>query len=215
MLYCHTATADSAVQMNYLKAHRHRGHQMSQIRDFQRIIAVAVLITAAAGLLAACAAPTAVSTPSAPWYEKNSGAYHTDMGRVFYGIGVAEPQKSRSLQRVNADNRARREIAGVIDQYSKALAVTATQTGGSAIQSLPADQVQASLNMLVRQVMHGAIVVDHWMDPRNKRMKALCTLDLVQYQSVLAQQTFMDPRLRSSMQNYSEMVYDQLAGVRP
>lgn len=176
------------------------------------MIAVAVLVAATAGLLAACAAPTAVSTPSAPWYEKNSGAYHTKAGKVFYGIGVAEPQKSRSLQRVNADNRARREIAGVIVQYSNALAVTATRTGGSTVQSLSADQLQSSLNLLVRQVMHSAIVVDHWVDPRNKRMKALCTLDLAQYQAVLAQQTSMDPRLRSSMQHYSEMVYDQLAG---
>ncbi len=181
-------------------------------RDSLHMIAIAALAAATAGLLAACAAPTAVSTPGTPWYEKDSGAYHTDTGNVFYGIGVAEPQKSRSLQRVNADNRARREIAGVIDQYSKALAVTATQTGGSMVRSLPADQVQASLIMLVRQAMQRAIVVDHWTDPQNGCMKALCTLDLTQYQAVLAQQTFMDPRLRSSMQHYSEMLFDQLSG---
>lgn len=188
---------------------------MNPLHNFEHTIAVAVLVAVTVGVLVACAAPTAVSTPSTVWYEKSSGAYHTDAGRVFYGIGVAGPQKSPSLQRVNADNRARREIAGVIDQYSNALAVTATQTGGSAIQSLPADQVRASLNILVRQVMHRATVVDHWMDPQNKRMKALCTLDLAQYQTVLAQQSFMDPRLRSSMQNYVEMVYDQLAGAHP
>ena len=188
---------------------------MNQSRNFVHTFAVAVLVAATAGLMVACAAPTAVSTLSVPWHEKNSGAYHTDAGRVFYGIGVAEPQKSRSLQRVNADNRARREIAGVIDQYSRALAVTATQTGGSALQSLPADQMQTSLNLLVRQVMHRAIVVDHWVDPQNKRMKALCTIDLSQFQAVLAEQTSMDHRLRSHMQNHSEVVHDQLAGVHP
>jgi hypothetical protein len=181
-------------------------------RDFLHMIAATALVAATAGLLAACAAPTAVSITGTPWYEKYSGAYRTDAGNVFYGIGVAEPQKSRSLQRVNADNRARHEIAGVIDQYSKALAVAATQTGGSRVKSLPADQVRASLNMLVRQAMQRAIVVDHWTDPQNRRMKALCTLDLAQYQSVLAQQTFMDPGLRSSMQHYSEMLFDQLSG---
>lgn len=185
---------------------------MNPLRNLRHTIAVLVLVMATTGLLVACAAPTVVSTPSTPWHEKNSGAYHTDAGRVFYGIGIAEPQKSRSLQRVNADNRARREIAAVIDQYSRALAVTATRTGGSAVQSLPADQVRASLNMLVRQVMRRAIVVDHWVDPLSKRMKALCTLDLEQYQTVLAKQTFMDPRLQSPMQTYAEMVYDQLAG---
>jgi hypothetical protein len=182
------------------------------MNQLQHLITLALLAAATVGLLVACVAPTAVSTPGTAWHEKNSGAYHTDAGRVFYGIGIAEPQKSRSLQRVNADNRARREIAGVIDQYSKALAVTATRTGGIAVQSLPADELRASLNLLVRQVMHHAIVVDHWVDPRNKRMKALCTLDLGKYQDVLVQQASMDPRLRASMHNHSEMVYDQLAG---
>jgi hypothetical protein len=181
-------------------------------RNFPNTIALAVFVAATVGLLMACTAPTAVSTPGTPWHEKNSGAYHTDVGRVFYGIGIAEPQKSRSLQRVNADNHARREIAGVIDQYSKALAVTATRTGGSDIRFLPADQMQASLNLLVRQVMHRAIVVDHWVDPRSRRMKSLCALDLAQYQAVLAQQTSMDSRLRASMHNLSEVVHDQLAG---
>jgi hypothetical protein len=185
---------------------------MNRLRDVQHTIAVAVLVAATVGLLMACVAPTAVSTPGTPWHEKNSGAYHTEAGRVFYGIGIAEPQKSRSLQRVNADNRARREIAGVIDQYSKALAVTATQAGGGAVRFLPADQLQASLNLLVRRVMHRAIVVDHWVDPRSKRMKALCVLDLAQYQAVLAQQTAMGHRLRAAMHNHSEMVHDQLAG---
>jgi hypothetical protein len=182
-----------------------------RLNDYYRI-ATAVLLLVTGGLLAACATPKAVPDPRTPWHEKISGAYHTDAGRVFYGIGVADPQKSRSLQRVNADNGARREIASVIDQYSKALAVTATRTGGGTIQSLPDDQVRASLNLLVRQAVRRAIVVDHWSDPQNKQMKALCTLDLTQYQAVLAQQTSMDPRLRSAMQNYAEMVYDQLAG---
>jgi hypothetical protein len=60
--------------------------------------------------------------------------------------------------------------------------------------------------------MRRAIVVDHWVDPHSKRMKALCALDLAQYQEVLAQQTAMDPRLRASMHNHSEMVHDYLAG---
>jgi hypothetical protein len=185
---------------------------MNPSRSFQPLIAVTLLLAALAGLLAACAAPAVVSTSAAPWHEKNSGAYHTGAGRVFYGIGVAEPQKSRSLQRVNADNRARREIAGVIDQYSKALAVTATRAGGSALQPLSADEMQKSLNLLVRQAMQRARVVDHWVGPQNRHMKALCTLDLAQFQAVLAQQGSMDPGLQSSMQHYSEMVYDQLAG---
>jgi hypothetical protein len=185
---------------------------MNRSCECQFRIPVALLVAAVAGFMAACAAPSAVSISGTPWHEMSSGAYHTDAGRFFYGIGVAEPQKSRSLQRVNADNRARREIAGVIDQYSQALAVTATRAGEGAIESLPADQVHRSLNLLVRRVMHRAKVVDHWVSPRNRRMKALCALELTQFQAVLAQLSSMDPRLQSSMQHYCEMVYDQLSG---
>lgn len=185
---------------------------MKKIFFRQRQFALWAGLAAAAVLLAACAAPTARPTPRTLWYETTTGAYHTDAGRMFYGIGTADPSKSRSLQRVNVDNRARRELAELVDQYTKALAVTATRTGGPGLAALPAAQVGAALNSVVRQVVRRAVVADHWVDPQSGQMKALCTFDLSQYQAVLAQNTSLDPRLRSAMLNHAEMLYTQLAG---
>jgi hypothetical protein len=167
---------------------------------------------AAAALLAACATPTARSAPQTPWYEVTTGAYKTDAGRMFYGIGIADPSKNRSLQRVNVDNGARRELAELIDQYTRALAVTAIRTGGPGLKALAADEVQAALNSVVRQVVRRAVVADHWIDAQSGRMKALCTFDLPQYQAVLAKNTSLNPRLRSAMLDHAEMLYTQLAG---
>ncbi len=184
---------------------------MNQIGTVLKIVFPVALVLAAAGLLASCAAPTAVSTPVTPWYELASGAFRTDAGRQFFGIGVAEPMKNSSLQRVNADNRARHEMGMLVDQYSKALAVTATRTGGYALRSLPQDRIQAALPSLVRQVMRRAIVTDHWVDPQSGQMKALCTLDLIHYQEVLAKHSALDPKLRTAMQGHTEMLHDQLS----
>lgn len=131
---------------------------------------------------------------------------------MFYGIGIADPSKNRSLQRVNVDNGARRELAELIDQYTRALAVTAIRTGGPGLKALAADEVQAALNSVVRQVVRRAVVADHWIDAQSGRMKALCTFDLPQYQAVLAKNTSLDPRLRSAMLDHAEMLYTQLAG---
>lgn len=184
---------------------------MNKIHLRQRRIALWAGL-AAAVMVAACAAPTARSTPRTPWYETITGAYHTDAGRMFYGIGTAAPSKNRSLQRVNVDNRARRELAGLVDQYTKALAVTAMRTGGPGLEALPANEVQAALNSVVRQVVRRAVVADHWVDPQSGQMKALCTFDLSQYQAVLAEDASLDSRLRSAMLEHAEMLYTQLAG---
>ena len=173
---------------------------------------VAALLAATAGLMVACASTTTESRSRTSWYEKSSGAYDTEQGKVFFGIGAADQLKNRSLQRVNADNRARHEMGRVLEQYSKALAVTATQTGEPGLKTMPEVQVEAALHSLVRQAMRFAIVSDHWVNPESGQMMALCTLDLEQYKAALSEHQTLDPRLRSAMHGYVDMLHARLAG---
>ena len=184
---------------------------MTQTYLLHRTVAIAVLCVFAAGWLIACAGPAAVSSALTPWYETGSGAYHTAAGKLFFGVGAADRRKNRSLQRVNADNQARHEMGKVLAQYSKALAVTATQAGDGGLALLPREQVQSALHSLVRQALRRAIVSDHWVHPQDGRMMALCTLSLEQFKTTLAEDSAMDPQLRSAMQDHAEALYSQLA----
>jgi hypothetical protein len=174
-------------------------------------MAITALLATTVGLMVACAATPTESRFQPPWFERNSGAYDTEQGKLFFGIGTADQLKNRSLQRVNADNHARHQMGRVLEQYSKALAVTATQTGDLGLKTMPEVQVQAALNSLVRQAMRLAIVSDHWVNPESGQMMALCTLDLEQYKAVLSEHKTLDTRLRSAMHGYADMLHARLA----
>ena len=67
-------------------------------------------------MLAGCVgAPLTVEMP--PWYLQDSGAYLTTNGRVFHGIGEAQGSSSATLLRAAAANRARKQMAQVLDLY--------------------------------------------------------------------------------------------------
>lgn len=183
---------------------------MSHTSHLRRLMVTAALLATIAGFLVACATTTTESRFRTPWYEQSSGAYDTEQGKVFFGIGVADQLKNRSLQRVNADNRARHEMGRILEQFSKALAVTAAQTGDPGLKTMPQVQVQAALHSLMRQALRLAIVSDHWVKPESGQMMALCTLDLEQYKAALSKHKTLDPRLRSAMHGYADMLHARL-----
>ncbi len=155
-------------------------------------------------LLAGCAAPMAVFEPTTPWYMQPSGAYDIDSGKVFYGVGKATALKNRTLQRVNADNNARLALARLLDAYINDLAQTASYGDNP-------EELTFALKALLKQAMQHAIVTDHWMDPEQGQLFALCRLDLLDFNAVLNDDQLLDADMRAAMQGNLEEVHDQLS----
>ena len=57
------------------------------------------------------------------WTYKGSGAFDDEKkGKVFYGVGIASGIKNKALLFNTADNRARAEVAKVLETYVASLA---------------------------------------------------------------------------------------------
>jgi hypothetical protein len=161
------------------------------------------------GLLAGCVAPMMVPDQATPWYLQSSGAYDTEDGKVFYGVGKAAPLQSHTLQRVSADNQARLEMARLLDRYSIALARTAAAADAGGPDG--PDELAPVLKALVRQAMQQAIVTEHWADPQQGRLFALCRLNLVDFEAALKAQKELRADMRSVMERNLERVHTQLS----
>ncbi len=155
-------------------------------------------------LLAGCAAPMAVHEPATPWYLQPSGAYDIDSSKVFYGVGKATALKNRTLQRVNADNNARLALARLLDAYIADLAQSAPYGGHP-------NESAFALKALLQQAMQHAIVTEHWADPEQGHLYALCRLDLVDFEAVLNDDQRLDADMRAAMQGNLQEVHDQLS----
>ena len=129
-------------------------------------------------LLSGCAHPPQPRPTQSDWTSQGSGAFHTDQGPVLQGVGLAEAMSNSSLLRAAADNRAKAQLAGVLDQYVKAL----IQLAGHDMQ---APETSQAASAMVRQGLDRALITDHWFDEGNRKLYARCLLELAAFKHIL------------------------------
>jgi hypothetical protein len=162
-------------------------------------------------LQAGCTGPGMIPPPSPSWHQLQSGCYDTKEGRYFYGIGRAGRFQSPTLLRATADNRAREELAGVLEQYLLELVRSLPGKPDPDWTIMTAEERRQILGIVVRQAMQHAVVSDHWIEPRKPGMLSLCRLGLSDFKSVLSDSRALDEAMRSSMVSGGDRVYARMA----
>lgn len=107
------------------------------------------------------------------WVNRGSAAINADGKRVFYGVGSAGGIKNPSLLRSTTDNRARAEIAKVIEVFSASLMKDyQSSTNGKDDQA-----VEQAIKTAASASLKGVEIVDRYI-ANDGTMFALAALDL-------------------------------------
>ena len=158
-------------------------------------------------------APTADTAASGPqWVMKGSGAFDVEKGKVFYGVGAASGIKNKALLRQTADNRARAEIAKTMEIYVASLSkdYMASTTAGDMETSSEEQHVETALKSFTKATLHGATIVDRWMDPADGTMYALCELDMFSFKEALDKYKELDKKVRDYVRENAEKMHGEL-----
>ncbi|HUU39377.1 MAG TPA: LPP20 family lipoprotein [Desulfatiglandales bacterium] len=147
-----------------------------------------------------------------PWVYKGSGAFDVDKGKLFYGVGVASGIKNKALLISTADNRARAEIAKILETYVAVLAkdYMASTTAGDMSASAEEQHVEQALKTFTKTTLHGARIIDHWQDPADGSYYALCEMDLFAFKNALEEHKELDAKVRDYVRQNAEKLHGQL-----
>ncbi len=151
--------------------------------------------------------------PSRPaWVDKGSGAFEVEKGKVFYGVGIASGIKNRALLVSTADDRARAEVAKVLETYVAVLAkdYMASTTAGDMSASSEEQHVEQALKTFTKSTLHGAMIVDHWKDPKDGSFFSLCEWDLFAFKDALDDYKELDSQVRDFVRENAEKLHRQL-----
>ncbi|MBI4374917.1 MAG: LPP20 family lipoprotein [Elusimicrobia bacterium] len=170
----------------------------------------------AALFLAACGkntvqAPIAEKAPD--WVNKGNGAFKESGQAVIYGVGISQGIRNRALAVTSADERARAEIAKIMNTYVSVLTkdYMASTTAGDMSKSSEEQHVSQTLKNFAKFTLNGAMIVDHWKDPSDGTMFALAKLDIASIRKTLEESKELDAKMRDFVRANAEKAFDELA----
>ncbi|MBN2493653.1 MAG: ankyrin repeat domain-containing protein [Deltaproteobacteria bacterium] len=145
--------------------------------------------------------PPAVSYPE--WVLRGSGLFASGGEPALYGVGLVSGIRNVALARTTADNRARRELLRQIEL----LVDRWNESPPEPISQLGATQVR---RQVIAGTLHGAQIVDHWMDPADGSLYALARLDWQAIESSLAADDKLPARERQLFLERLPQLFDDL-----
>jgi hypothetical protein len=179
-------------------------------------ISTFVLTAAAALTFAACShnAPASPIASNAPeWVNKGSGAFKDKDGKaVFYGVGIKQGVRNRSLAVIGADDLGRAEIAKIMNSYVTVLTkdYMASVTAGDMTKSSEEQMVSSTMKNFAKFTLHGAMPVDHWKDPADGTLFSLVKLDMAAVQQSLSDSKDLDSKVRDYVKANADKAFDEL-----
>lgn len=140
------------------------------------------------------------------WVTRGSGAFTSEKGRVFYGVGIASGIRNAAMRRATADARARAEIATQLDAYVSHLGKMASPQGASGRS--PAD-VEQALKGYSQNELSSATIVDHWVDNDGSEW-ALAQLEMDKLKSDADRSHDLDDQAKQAVKMNGDKAFDEL-----
>jgi hypothetical protein len=180
-----------------------------------RILA-AVMAVAGVALLSACGGKAVVQNNSpiaqnAPaWVNQGSAAFPGS--KALYGVGMVSGVQNRALAIQAADNRARANIAAVLNVFIAQLGKDYAQstTAGAMDKSSEEQNITNTLKTFTQVTLNGTVIIDHWRDPSDGTIFALAKLDMAAIQDTLNNAKELDSKVRDFVRANSDKAFDEL-----
>lgn len=174
------------------------------------VLSLGVVGSACGGGDSGLMATTSSGAPA--WVLKGSGAFTGDRGKAFYGVGSAPKMVDVALQRDRANNRARRQILQIFNNYIAYMMkdyARSTTAGDMSKESYESDVLQVQKTISIGD-LNGAQIVDSWRDPADGTIYSLAVLDLAAVAEIMANKGELDAKLRDYVRANAAKAFDEL-----
>jgi hypothetical protein len=181
-----------------------------------RLVARWLLPLAVLGLLAACSSRTSVESDlgikGAPdWVNKGSQALNDQNGRLIHGIGSAPNMNDQSLQSSTADERARAEVARVLNSFMHVVSTDYSSAAGSGQDQQASESVSRQIQNITDQNVSGARIIGRWVDPKTGTLWSIAELDMKQVKDMVNGSQDMNAAFRSYFNANADNLFDSMA----
>lgn len=166
--------------------------------------------------LVACSSRTTVESnlgiKGAPdWVNKGSQALNDQNGRLIHGIGSAPNMNDQSLQSSTADDRARTEVARVLNSFMHVVTQDYSASAGSGTDQQNSQSVSRQIQNLTDQNVSGARIIGRWVDPKTGTQWSLAEFDMKQMKDMVNGAQDMNAGFRDYFNAHADNLFDSMA----
>ena len=167
--------------------------------------------------LAGCSGKTMVESDlrikGAPdWVNEGTQALNDKGGRLFHGVGSAPSMGDDSLQKATADDRARAELARILNSYLSVASNDYSAAASSGGETVNEQSVSREIQNLSQINLTGSKIIGRWRDKRSGNIYSIAELDMKHVKKTLEMAEQMSPSLRDFLNRESDNIFDRLAG---
>jgi len=180
-------------------------------------VAKLLAIGAMTAVIAACSSsPTKVESDlglkGAPdWVNEGTNILNEKDGRLFHGVGSANPVGDMSLQTSVADDRARAEVARVLSSYMDVVSsdyMASAKASGAAVSE---ESVSRQIKNLSKVNLTGAKIIGHWRDSKTNIIYSIAELDMKQVKGTLEGVQDMNTDLKRYIETQADNIFDRVS----
>ncbi|MDD2806682.1 MAG: hypothetical protein PHV33_14115 [Elusimicrobiales bacterium] len=155
----------------------------------------------------------APASPSAPMWAKQLAASFND--GYLYGVGVVTDISDKSLAVDTADQRARENIAKMINVKLDSVHKDFSMSNKVGATQIPTQDVGRKQGGKTEMNLSGAIPIEHWFDPVDGSVYSLVKLDTAAVKAALNTARESDPQFQKYITENSKRLISELASEKP
>lgn len=165
-------------------------------------------------LVAACSSNDRVETDlgisGAPdWVNKGTQMVDNKDGQLIYGVGMAPNMNDQSLQKSTAENRARAEIARMLQTYVDSTLKDYTASSNDGESSANSMSIEREIRSTSQLALSGARVLGHWKDPKTGDIYAFSALDMDKLDDIVAKAGNLSEGFKNFFEQNSEQSFQR------
>ncbi len=143
------------------------------------------------------------------WAQKDSNVF---LGKeVFYGVGTVSGVKNKPLGQMVADNKARSEIAGILEAFAEALALdyAASMSEADFKRENEKQNVALVLKTYAATSASDLTVVDTWTDPSDGTFYSFVKFKLKKFKNEIAEAKEIGPHLKKFVKKNAKNTFNR------
>ena len=168
----------------------------------------------AAGLLTGCASSQLegnLGIKGAPdWVNKGTQVVDDKSGHLIHGVGMAPAMNDLSLQTSVADDRARAEVARVLNSFMHVISQDYTASSGTGADQQADQSMSRQIQSITDQNLSGVRILTHWPNPQDKSLWAIAQLDLSQVKDSVANAQGMNAGFRDYFKANADNIFESM-----